>query len=249
VTRVAIIPARGGSKRIPGKNIVPFFGHPMIAYGISAALNSRLFESVAVSTDDPLTGKIARWYGALHIERPSRLATDEAGLTDMAIHALDALVERGVRAGEMCLLLPNCPLRRSSDIIRHYDLFRREKRAFQISTVEYRGVYPHWALAEDDTGAGRWYFGEKYLVRSQELGRVSCPTGAIWWTDVTEFREQRAFYGKPFHLAPIDANRGIDIDTEEELSLAELLVRGLKSRDGRSPLEPVLEAPFSARIA
>ena len=86
---------------------------------------------------------------------------------------------------------------------------------------------------------GRWLFGERSLVRSQDLPSTFCPTGAIWraWR-TKDFLEQNAFYGSPFHPALIDANRGIDIDDEEDLKLAELLVHGFTARDGISPLEP-----------
>ncbi|MFZ0294703.1 MAG: hypothetical protein WAL52_13945, partial [Candidatus Sulfotelmatobacter sp.] len=83
---LAIIPARGGSKRLPGKNLSAFFGHPMMAYGISAAVNSGLFEKVVVSSDDAEIGRVGQWYGAEFIERPAELATDTAKSIDAVTH-------------------------------------------------------------------------------------------------------------------------------------------------------------------
>ncbi|MEP7286096.1 MAG: SDR family oxidoreductase [Chloroflexota bacterium] len=243
---VALIPARGGSKRLPGKNIRPFFGHPMLAYAIAAATNSGLFEHIIVSTDDPVTGRIAEWYGAEYLPRPPELATDEATLIGVALHVLDTLKTRGVEIEALCQLMPNCPLRRSDDITAHYKEFTEGDHAFQISVVPYRGVYPHWALTPDEKHTGKWLFGSEYLVNSQQLGAPVCPTGAIWWVKAANFIEQKAFYGKPFFTAEMDANRGLDIDDADEFAFGDILVRGLTDRDGVSPLEKVAAAPFPA---
>jgi CMP-N-acetylneuraminic acid synthetase len=243
---IAIIPARGGSRRLPGKNIQSFFGHPMLAYSLSAALHSGLFAEVIVSSDDPGIGRIAEGYGAVFMLRPPELASDTAQLVDVARHVLEVLRIRGIEPDAICQCMPNCPLVRSQDIVEHWNIFKDAERRFQISVVPYRGVYPHWAVGSDDRHEGRWLFGERYLVRSQELSQTFCPTGAIWWARTSDFLAQNAFYGSPFHLAPMDANRGIDIDDEEDLKLAELLVHGLAARDGKSPLEPVHQNTFAA---
>ena len=236
---IALIPARGGSKRLVGKNVRPFFGHPMLAYVVSAALNTELFAKVIVSSDDPEVGRIAEWYGAQFLLRPAELSTDTACLVDVARHVLGVLTSRGDVVDTLCQCMPNCPLIRSSDILEHWRWFHEGHRCFQISVVSYRGVYPQWAMVEEEQHLGRWLFGKENLVRSQDLSKTFCPTGAIWWTRTREFLAQNAFYGSPFHLAPMDSNRGIDIDDAEDLELAELLVRGLQQRDGKSPLEPI----------
>jgi len=235
---VALIPARGGSRRVPRKNILPFFGQPLIAYAIAAARHSDLFARVVVSTEDDEIAGVARAFGAEVVRRPPELAHDRATLPDVALHALAALGATPADPQAFCQLMPNCPLRRSADIREHHDVFVREKRTFQISAVPYRAVYPHWALACDEAGVGRFHFGQD-LSPSEDLGRLVCPTGAIWWARTADFLRQRAFYGEPFHVQPMDANRGLDIDTREDLELAELIVRGLWARDGANPLEPI----------
>ena len=246
---MAIIPARGGSKRIPGKNVRRFFGHPMLAYAIAAALHSELFNETIVSSDDASIGRIAEWYGASFILRPPELASDTAGLVEVARHVLERLRGRGVEMDAICQIMPNCPLVRGEDIREHWRTFEDGQRSFQISVVPYRGMYPQWALAGDEQGRGQWVFGERHLLRSQELGHTFCPTGAIWWARTVDFLAQSAFYGSPFHLAPMDANRGIDIDDEEDLKLADLLVHGLTARDGASPLEPISRGAFAMENA
>ncbi len=200
-----------------------------------------------VSTDDPQIGRVAEWYGAEYFPRPPELATDEATLVDVGLNVLDRLSAEGMQVDAVCQLMPNCPLRRKEDIVEHFHLFEEGNRRFQISVVPYRGVYPQWAIGADSQMQGQWVFGSKYLVMSQHLNIVYCPTGVIWWVNATDFREQRAFYGNPFHIAPIDANRGIDIDRMDELELAEILVHGLTQRNGVSPLETITQSPCEFR--
>jgi CMP-N-acetylneuraminic acid synthetase len=236
---VAIIPARGGSKRLPRKNLLQFFGHPMMAYGISAAVNSGLFGRVIVSSDDGEIGRVAEWYGAEFIPRPPELATDSAKSVDAVTHVLKTLAAAGIHPQALCQILPNCPLVTNKDVTDHERLFRERGRSFQISVVTYRCVYPEWAMIEDADGHGQWRFSRDFLVRSQELSPAFCATGAVWWARCKDLLEQNTFYGKPYHLAQIDANRGVDIDDDEDLRLAELLVLGITARDGHSPLEPM----------
>ncbi|MGC1372225.1 MAG: acylneuraminate cytidylyltransferase family protein [Candidatus Sulfotelmatobacter sp.] len=236
---VAIVPARSGSKRIPQKNTRPFFGRPMLTYAVSAALNSGLFREVVVSSDDPAVAHMVEPYGATFVLRPPELATDSASLVDVARHVLGSLRARCIEPEALCQCMPNCPLVRSRDIVNLWHQFESGNHSFQISVVPYRGLYPHWAVVAGDNNQGRWLFGDNNFVRSQELSKAYCPTGAIWWARAKDFLEQNAFYGSPFALAPMDANRGLDIDDEEDIKLAELLVHGLTVRDNASPLEPM----------
>jgi CMP-N-acetylneuraminic acid synthetase len=240
---LAVIPARGGSKRIPNKNVLSFFGHPMLAYAIAAARSSGLFARTVVSTDSVEIGKMATWYGAEYLARPAELASDTADLVDVSLHVLQTLAAEGFQPTALCQLMPNCPLRRNEDICDHFREFENSKRKFQISVVPYRAVYPHWAVAQGKDG-GRFIFGTDHLANSQTLTKAYCPTGAIWWAQTEAFIKQRAFYGDPYYLACMDANRGIDIDDAADLALADLLVRGLRDRDGTSPLEAVTAESF-----
>lgn len=215
-----------------------------MAYGLSAAVNSGLFQKVFVSSDNREIGTVAEWYGAEFIERPPELATDTAQSIDAVTHVLRTAAERGIQPECICQILPNCPLVTSADVIEHWNIFHRENRSFQISVVNYRCVYPEWALAADKEGRGEWIWGRKFLTRSQDLSRAVCPTGAVWWARRAELLEQNTFYGSPFHLQLIDSNRGVDIDDDEDLNLADLLVRGFTGRDGRSPLETARASYF-----
>lgn len=213
-----------------------------MAYGVSAAVNSGLFQQVFVSSDDLEIGRVAEWYGAEFVERPPELATDTAKSIDAVTHVLGIATQKGIRAEFLCQILPNCPLVTSADVIEHWNSFRSENRLFQISVVNYRCVYPEWALVADGEGRGRWFWGTEFLRRSQDLSRATCPTGAAWFARCEDLIAQNTFYGLPFHLKLIDSNRGVDIDDEEDLNLADLLVHGLTTRDGRSPLEKMKQS-------
>ena len=218
----------------------------MMAYGVSAAVNSGVFERVIVSSDDAEIGRVAEWYGAEFVERPAELATDTAKSIDAVTHVLRTLAERGSRPDYLCQIFPNCPLVTSADVVAHGRLFREQKRRFQISVVTYRCVYPEWAMLADAEGHGQWAMGKEFLGRSQDCARTFCPTGAVWWARCAELLAQNTFYGSPFHIAEMDANRGVDIDDEEDLRLSELLVLGLQGRDGHSPLEvPAMKSYLS----
>jgi CMP-N-acetylneuraminic acid synthetase len=230
---IAVIPARGGSKRLPRKNIVDFFGHPMLAYTVAAARSSGLFDRVVVSTDDAEIAGVVRGLGAEVLDRPAELGADHVGVADVSRHALTAL---GARDGAFCQLMPNCPLRRGADVAEQHAAFAASGAAVQISVVPYRAVHPEWALVRGEDGRGAW-------VAPAALGRASaealCPTGAVWWARVADFLARDGFYDGPFAVQPMDPNRGVDIDHPADLELAELLVRGLRDRDGADPLEPV----------
>ncbi len=99
-------------------------------------------------------------------------------------------------------------------------------------------------MIRDAEQRGQWLFGERYVIRSQELSKTFCPTGAVWWARRTALLQQKTFYGTPFHLAEVDANRGVDIDDPQDLEMADVLVRGLTSRDGVSPLEQLGSSYF-----
>jgi CMP-N-acetylneuraminic acid synthetase len=240
---VCIIPARGGSKRLPRKNIYPFFGHPLIAYTIAAAQNSALFSRIVVSTDDNEVGEIAAYYGAEYLPRPPALATDSAGLIDVCLHFLEFVRSTGTSAESFCQLMPNCPLKRADDIRNHYQAFVDDRREFQISVMPYVSSYPQWAMARDEKGVGSRFFGDGFIKSSQQLPEVFCPTGAVWWTRSEPFAHQRSHYGVGFHLEVISALHGVDIDTREDLEWAEIVVWGRRGRDGACPLEPVHTTP------
>lgn len=213
---VAIIPARGGSKRLPRKNILPFRGKPMIAWTIEAALKSGRFGRVVVSTEDAEIAALARGCGAEILDRPGELATDRTGLVDVLLHALESI---DAEPDRFALLQPNCPLRTEEQIVEAGERLSNSDYRAILSVVGYGWTPPFRALHEGRQGLD-FLFGRKFLTMSQDYPECFCPTGAVFFARASDFTAERAIYmpglgpyRMPWHL-------GIDIDTPEDLTLA-----------------------------
>lgn len=218
---ICIIPARGGSKRIPNKNIVDFHGKPLLAYATAAAKQSRLFgKNIYVSSDSPQILKLAKKFGVQAIKRPKRLASDSATLEDTAIHLLKTL---NTKFDYLCQLMPNCPLRSAADVRKSFAIIKKSKTGSVISVTAYNFLYPFWAM-EEKNGLLKFIFGKKYVVDSKKLTRnVYCPSGAVWWVKVKNFLKEKKFYGRKIAKYEMPLERAVDIDTYEDLRLAEKL--------------------------
>jgi CMP-N-acetylneuraminic acid synthetase len=242
---IALIPARGGSARLPHKNIRPLFGHPLLAYAITAARNATVFDKVLLSSDCEAYLRIGEHYGAEGIHRPPEFATSTADLVGVSLHALDQLAARGYEPDILCLMMPCCPLRRSAEVRRHFEVFCAKERTFQLSVMDYAFSYPEWAMEVSPDGAMQRHWGDGVPGRSQELGKLYAPTGAVWLVRVDELRKQRAFYGTPLSGEPMPMPQGIDIDTPDDFRMAQVLALGYQALDGRSQLEPIEREPYS----
>ncbi|MBI4049935.1 MAG: acylneuraminate cytidylyltransferase family protein [Candidatus Doudnabacteria bacterium] len=219
---ICIIPARGGSKRIPKKNIVDFHGQPMIAYTIGAALKSGLFgKNIYISSDSEKILKVARRYkGVRTIKRPLKISDDTALLDSVLLHFLENVPGK---FDNLCLLLPTCPLRNATDVKRAYRLFLKSKAPALMSVVAYNWLYPFWTVAEKN-GIVDFFFGRKYLVDSKLLPKhVYCPAGGIRFMKVKNFLRKQTFYGLKVAKYEIPFERSADIDTYDDLALAKKL--------------------------
>jgi pseudaminic acid cytidylyltransferase len=224
---IAIIPARGGSKRIPGKNIRPLAGRPIIAYSIIAALESGLFERVVVSTDSEEIAAIARQFEAeVPFLRDQALAGD---LTHVSLVTADALLRldpAGDKFDSVAQLMPNCPLRTAGDVKESYKQFEQTGAASQISVVRYGWQNPWWAMRRNERNELEPIFEEQMTVRSQDLPELVCPSGAVWWARTGALRHAKTFHLENRTGWEIPWQRGIDIDTLEDWAMAEVLVGG-----------------------
>ena len=179
---IAIIPARGGSKRIPGKNIRPLAGKPIIAYTIAAACESDLFDRVVVSTDSPEIAEVARQFGAeVPFLRDENLADDFTPVSSATADALLRLDPEGDKFHSVAQLMPCCPLRTASDVRESYGQFEKTSTESQISVVRYGWQNPWWAMRQNERHELEPLFKEQMTARSQDLPKIFCPTGAIWW--------------------------------------------------------------------
>ncbi|RBI72250.1 acylneuraminate cytidylyltransferase family protein [Roseovarius sp. TE539] len=224
MTDIAIIPARGGSKRIPRKNITGFRGRPMIGWTIEAALASDLFDLVLVSTDDTEIAEIARSEGA---EAPFLRTGHADDQTPVSIAVLTALEQAeshyGQSFGTVTQLMPNCPLRGDAEIRDAWTHFKSGTHPFQISASAFGAMTPWWAARLMPDGRPDWLHPDARLRRSQDLDPLYCPTGAIWMASASALRMHRTFYGPGHVLCPISWTAAIDIDDRDDLYLAEAL--------------------------
>jgi len=219
---LAIIPARGGSKGIPRKNIRLLAGKPLIAYSIETALKSKYIDKVVVSTDDEEIAEIAKIYGAKVIERPEELARDESPTIDAIFHVLETLQSNYVPE-IVVLLQPTSPLRNAKDIDNAIDLFLRMDCEAVVGVCEATHLYWYFKI---EKGYLKPIFRKEHLkMRRQELPKIYMPTGAIFISMPKNLYEYKSFYCEKVIPYIMPAERSIDIDNEIDFMLTELVMR------------------------
>jgi CMP-N-acetylneuraminic acid synthetase len=222
---IAIIPARGGSKRIPGKNIRPLAGKPLIAYAIAAACESGLFERIVVTTNSQEIAEVAQRYSAeVPFLRDENLADDFTPVSSATVDALLRLDSVGDKFDAVAQLMPNCPLRTAADVSDSFRQFEKIGAESQISVVRYGWQNPWWAMRRNERHELEPVFKEM-TARSQDLPELFCPTGAIWWAKTAALRRTKTFHMENRTGWEIPWQRGIDIDTFEDWAMAEVLLR------------------------
>lgn len=228
---LAIIPARGGSKGIVGKNIRLLNGKPLICYTIEEALKSSHLNEVFVSTDDHLIAKISEKNGATIIDRPAELAEDESPTIDAIFHAID-FIKNASDYDIIILLQPTAPLRNAADIDTALEMFMKTDCDSVISmcNVEHS---PYWYF-KYESDKFKPIFGNKGLqMRRQELPDVYRPNGATYITTVKNLYKNNGFYCDkivPYIMPP---ERSVDIDEEIDFKLVELLIQEDKTNANR----------------
>ncbi|MGE0201156.1 MAG: acylneuraminate cytidylyltransferase family protein [Candidatus Melainabacteria bacterium] len=219
---LAIIPARGGSKRIPRKNVTDFMGRPMIAWTIKAALDSGRFAHVLVSTEDEEIADTARKAGAEVPFLRQVAADDQAHCDEATYHALlQAEAYYGQSFETVCQLMANCPLRTASDIRAAYAQFEAAETAFQVSCFAYGWMNPWWAMKTLPEHRREFLFPGALKQRSQDLAPLSCPTGAIWIARTAAFKDQKSFYGDTTTFCEMDWRSAVDIDEPGDMAFAQ----------------------------
>lgn len=222
---IAVIPARGGSKRIPNKNIRLFSGKPIIAFTIEAAKKSDLFSQVIVSTDDPKIAEVAVKYGAdVPFLRESNISDDFTPVSTVTLDALNRVELQGHEIHLVAQLMANCPLRDEHDIIDSYNQFIKSSSNSQISVTRYGWLNPWWAMTRDENYSLSPVFIDHIKQRSQDLPDLFCPTGAIWWIKTGTLKKEKTFHCANKTGWEIPWDHAVDIDTEEDWKMAEILL-------------------------
>lgn len=225
---IAIIPARGGSKGLPGKNIKPLCGKPLIAHTIEAALNATCIDRVLVTTDSEEIRDVAEEYGAdAPFLRPDELATDTASAVDVYIHAVEwAAANWGYEEDAFMVLLPTTPLRDEADIDGAYDCYLK-CGAETLIAVKEAPVPPGWYLSQNESGViAPCGFGTGSLTENrQKADKYVVPCGAIYILSYRLLKEKRTYYSEHTIGYELSADRAVDIDHQEDFDYAEYLMR------------------------
>ena len=219
---LAIIPARGGSKRIPHKNIKPFLGRPIIAYSIEAALGSGLFEEVMVSTDDVEIAEIARQEGAsVPFLRSTENANDYATLADVLVEVVNAYKGSGYEFDLICCLLPTAPLISSEDVRSAYDQLVMSTFDSICPVVAFS--YPILrSLSIDEKGNLNMNWPEYRFSRSQDLRPAYHDSGTFYWIKTSSLLKDKKLLSENGTAIVLDEFRVQDIDTDTDWALAEM---------------------------
>ena len=212
--RIALIPARGGSKRLPRKNILDFLGKPIIAWSIEAAQNTGLFERVVVSTEDEEIAQIAVQFGAEIDKRSQSLATDTASVKDVCIDFLSRNP-----CDMLCVLYATAPLRSAKDIHAVVHLITPGACDFSLAGTSY-SLPPHQALRVSDNKHATPMFPDLIEMRSSDIGELTVDNGSTYAVSVPAFLKEKSFYGSNLKVHVMPRERSQDIDEAQDLDLA-----------------------------
>lgn len=231
--RAAIIPARGGSKRIPRKNIRPFAGKPMIAHAIEAALACRDIDRVVVSTDDEEIAEIARAHGAeLPFRRPTELADDVTPTVPVIAHAIEACRGLGLEIRHACCIYPCVPFIRSADLEAALALLEAEGGEGYVFPVAEFPAPVQRALRRGHDGKVAPVEPAHVATRTQDLEPAYYDAGQFYWAEAATWLEGISIHGHGRALV-LPQWRVVDIDSEEDWKRAEALYRALVDAEDR----------------
>jgi len=222
MSSVAIIPARGESKRIPRKNIRDFLGKPIIAYSIDVALESGLFDEVMVSTDSEEIGEVARKYGAnVPFMRSEETADDYSPTVDVLLEVIDSYGKQGIHFDFGCCIYATAPLLNSKYLEKGSKKLIKQKFNTVFPVVEFS--YPiKRSLKLSEEGKAEMNWPEHIDSRSQDLPTAYHDAGQFYWFNIEELKKEKKLFGENSGAIILPNSRVQDIDTEEDWRLAEL---------------------------
>ncbi len=221
--RLAVIPARGGSKRIPRKNIKLFGALPMIAWPIRAAIESQCFDRIIVSTDDQEIAEVAQAYGAeVPFIRPTNLSDDHTGTIPVITHAIDCLNQQGVVPTEVCCIYATAPFVLASDLQRGLEVLLSTDAEYAFSVTSY--AFPiQRAIRITDERRVEMLQPKHFNTRSQDLEEAWHDAGQFYWGKADAWLAGKDLFNRDAVPIPLPRYRVQDIDTEEDWRRAELL--------------------------
>jgi pseudaminic acid cytidylyltransferase len=224
--KIAIIPARGGSKRIPRKNIKAFCGKPMIAWAIGAAKASDLFDHIIVSTDDDEIADVARNWGAeTPFMRPEELADDLTPTVPVVAHSVKSCMDSGWSVDYACCIYPCAPLLTATDLVASLEILQEQDADFVYPVTEY--AHPIQRAMQRSPGGEMHFFNPQYeLTRTQDLETAYHDAGQFYWGKAEAWLEHRKMHTDGLGM-PIPNWRVVDIDSVDDWARAEHIFRSV----------------------
>lgn len=220
---VAIIPARGGSKRLPRKNILPLKGRPMLSYPVTAALESGLFSQVVVTTEDEEIAEVARAAGARVMQRPDELATDQVQVTEVCVHTVRELGKEGPLPEAFCCLYATAAFITPEQLRESAAMLDRGDVVMGVARYNYEPVR---ALQERNGRLG--FMWPEYVGRTaQECPDLVVSCGTLYWLKIKPFLAKPTFYPDKLVGYEVPNLRAVDMDTPDDFQLAELIAEKL----------------------
>ena len=221
--KIAIIPARGGSKRIPRKNIKLFHGKPIIAYSIDAAKASGCFDKIIVSTEDQQIAQIAIEFGAeVPFLRPSKISDDNSTSLEVMTHAVQWCENAGWNPEEVCCIYATAPFLNPKDLESGLLALKERSVDFAYSVTEF-DYPPHRALAQKPNGLVSLENPEFSVTRSQDLPRVLHDAGQFYWASANTWLAKKDILSSVGFGIELPRSQAQDIDSEEDWKIAEAL--------------------------
>lgn len=224
---LSLIPARGGSKGIPGKNVKSLGGKPLLQYTFESAKNSKLLSKVILNSDDPEIIAVAEEIGLeVPFRRPTALAADDTPTLDVVKHALNYIAQKGQNFDAVCLLQPTTPFRRTGLIDEAIGKFISGNFDSLLSVRKVPAEFnPHWVFEENESGGLRLATGEKEIIsRRQELPVAYHRDGAIYITKVEVLQKQNSLYGNNIGFIDTTGDPYVNIDIPQDWEKAERLL-------------------------
>ena len=226
--RLCIIPARGGSKRIPRKNIKEFCGQAMIGYSIEAAITSQCFDKVIVSTDDQEIAEVAKSFGAeVPFIRPDELANDHAATTPVVKHAIEWFDEQGQSPTDVCCLYATAPFIQSQTISKAFQQLQESNSDYCFSVTSFAfPIQRSIRITQDDKVD--MFYPENFNVRSQDLEEAYHDAGQFYWGKAQAFKDELPIFSETASPYILPRYLVQDIDTTEDWIRAEAMHRVLQ---------------------
>jgi pseudaminic acid cytidylyltransferase len=219
---IAIIPARGGSKRIPLKNIKYFHGKPIIAYSIEAAIKSKCFDKIIVSTDDTKIAEVAKQYGAeVPFVRPLELSDDHTGTNAVVVHAINWCLDNNIKPDYVCCIYATAPFIQADNLIKGFQALQNSNKQYAFSVTSF--PFPIMrALKINQDQSVSMFWPEHLNTRSQDLDDAYHDAGQFYWGKTDSFLKNTPMFSDESLAIKIPRKFTQDIDTVEDWEMAEM---------------------------